>query len=557
MSENPPALPRPPLLLLLLLAVALAYRLAGLAELEPAGGEAQYYVQWARAFAEGNTLHGGPFLREPLYAWFLGSIMKVFGPGLRAPLLVQCGLGVLSTWLTYRIARRVFAEQASCAPRSLLAALVVAMTAPLVFHDTVISTGALALPLVLLAVERTLIARAAPTLSRLCAAGLLWGVACLAEFQALFLALVATAWLLPVLARSAPMFGPAVLAMTCLAPISTVTAYNRLVAGQWVLLTTEAGVEFWSGNNASSYGSGTNTRWPRRDFWEDHYEALAFAETTSGLPRSESAVSRFYAGEAWSWMRDDPAAALRGLLHKVHLLFLGHPLPRDHTVTSLARRDGAWPCVPLFALLGLGLAGVVLTRRRNGAGLLLAILGVHAVVCTAFVVTSQSRLVLLPLLAIGAGGAGVWIVERVRRRTLLPAFAVTVAVALVAVPSIGLPAEHGVRPAAETPADVAARVDALVEVRPAHAEGIARRALVEHPSSIALRFQLGRALMAQRLFSRARHEFDLVVRANPRSIAGAFALRLCCGVLGDLPAARAAGALAAQSRSGRSSTRLK
>ena len=68
----------------------------------------QYHDQWARAIVAGETYIEGPYFRAPLYAAFLATIYKLFGPGYLVPRLIQAGLGSLSCGVLFLIGRRVF-----------------------------------------------------------------------------------------------------------------------------------------------------------------------------------------------------------------------------------------------------------------------------------------------------------------------------------------------------------------------------------------------------------------------------------------------------------------
>ena len=59
-----------------------------------------YHVEWARAFASGETFDPGqPFFRGPLYPWFLGCVFSVFGEDMLIPRILQAGLGTATTGL--------------------------------------------------------------------------------------------------------------------------------------------------------------------------------------------------------------------------------------------------------------------------------------------------------------------------------------------------------------------------------------------------------------------------------------------------------------------------
>src|SRR5690349_4365953 len=70
--------------------------------------DAAYHWDWARAFARGEDFQPGPFFRAPLYPWFLGLCVRVFGESFLAPRLVQAVIGTLSVLLLNRVAALAF-----------------------------------------------------------------------------------------------------------------------------------------------------------------------------------------------------------------------------------------------------------------------------------------------------------------------------------------------------------------------------------------------------------------------------------------------------------------
>ncbi len=506
-------------ILALVLGVAFLLRALQAQGAEPlVAGEAAFYVEWARAFAQGETLYAGPFLREPLYAWLLGGWMRIFGESLEVALWMHCVLGTVSTWLTYRIGLRVFGCDAKFT--SLTAAAVVAVSGLVIQHHAVLDNGALTMTLVLLAIERSLSAR---TMAAAAVAGIVWGLCVLTEYKTVFLALSTLLCLASTLPRP-ERSRLCVLLLALVVPILATTAHNRLVAGQWVLVSTEAGFEFWNGNHANSDGHGAVTPWSRTSWWDAHYEALSFAETTTGLPRSESAVSRFYSGEAWRSISQNPGAAVMAMANKVRVLWSSRELPLDYVVRDRRIADSSWFSLPFFVIAGLGLVGMLFTVRKPGLLHLLVV--VQTMVTAVFVVASEERMLLVPLLAPLAAHALLLVLQRARAKawsaaTLAGSAVVAVAASLhTQAPQVS-DSQHGAK-----------------TMEAEASEAAVRELLLEVPSSIELRFALANALYAMGEYARARHEYERVVQAHPRNRRYLEALGLCCSELGDVPAAK-------------------
>ena len=153
--------------------------------------DALYHWEWAGALAGGERFQEGPFFRAPLYPWFLGALMKLLGPGLLAPRLVQALLGGLTVALTYLVGKRAFSPAAG-----VVAATLAATSWVLVHFDGLLLIPALIVPLDLWALYLTLGLAREATPRRAALAGGVWGLSAIARPNVLLLMPVLAAWLL-------------------------------------------------------------------------------------------------------------------------------------------------------------------------------------------------------------------------------------------------------------------------------------------------------------------------------------------------------------------------
>lgn len=154
-------------LLLLVLLVAFAWRLS-FALRPPAfltpDSEGYFLPGWELAHGFGF----GPELRRtPLYPLFIARVVFIMGDDLRALMLAQHGLGVLTAGLAYGLGRAAFGKLAGLA-----AGLAVAFSGPLLVYEHHVQPEPLFTALVTLATLLALRALQRPTRWRLLAAGL-------------------------------------------------------------------------------------------------------------------------------------------------------------------------------------------------------------------------------------------------------------------------------------------------------------------------------------------------------------------------------------------------
>lgn len=389
--------------------------------------DAAYHVDWARAFAAGERFQDGPFFRAPLYPWFLGVCQWLFGESLLAPRLVQAAFGAATAVLAYLVGERATGDRRA----GWVAGIAAATSWVLIYFDGELLIPTLIVPLDLAALWLTLglADRPAPRRAALC--GLVWGLSAIARPNVLLFLPFVAAWLAW---RSRPAWRASLapigaLAAGVLLPILPITAHNRIAGGDWVLISSQGGVNLWIGNNPSTDGSTAIVPGTRGGWWEGYHDSIALAEAEAGRPLKASEVSRHYAEKAWSWMLAEPAAALRNLAWKLRLFWTDAELGNNNDVTFFAHHfDPLLRFLPVrFApLVGLGLLGFLLALRRGSRAFpVQGFLVVYSASIVAFFVCSRFRVPVLPVLMVLGGEALVWTWDRARaavaRRSVPPA----------------------------------------------------------------------------------------------------------------------------------------
>ncbi|MBI4170018.1 MAG: glycosyltransferase family 39 protein, partial [Acidobacteria bacterium] len=379
------------------------------------------YFRLAEAIAAGDLLGGRQaFWQPPLYPYFLAALIKTFGPKMGAILAVQAAVGALSCLLVYFIGRRVFGEGAA-----IVASLILAAYGPLIHFDGQPLIPVLHIVLVLggllLILNGAGIPEAGPAPKRAWGwAGVLWGLAAIATPNVLLAVPPVALWGLQrrhVAARRPHEPGAAAVALFLLwvaAPIAVVAARNVTVAREAILISGNAGINFYIGNNPD-YERTIRIR-PGGEF-----ERLAQEPENLGIV-SASGRSRYFAGRAFQFIRDYPGQALRLYGRKALDLIAGREIPRNQDQYAYRRYSSLlsillWRGVisfPLGLLAPLALAGALSGRRdppgagvqgapRSGRALLLLYAAAYAVSNLAFFPTDRYRLPLVPVLALFAG----------------------------------------------------------------------------------------------------------------------------------------------------------
>jgi hypothetical protein len=397
--------------------------------------DAATYDRWARALAFGGDTGPTTLMQSPVYPWFLSLIYRAFGPELAAVRIVQALLGTATCGLVMLATRRIFRSDAA----ALLAGLIAALYAPLVFYEGVLLPATIVVFLNALFVA-VMFSEGRPGAARLLAAGVVLGIAAAANpptlllfpFALLHLHFAGTS---PGAAavgvtpppRQAGQFLKAslVLVFGVAAAISPLAVRNALRTGEFIPLTSGAGINFYHGNNPEANGfyqvpvyrgitlGGTPE--------EQSINMETVASKESGRTLSQTEVSNFWLGAGLDYIRGNPGAWASLVWRKFQFFWNAYERANVENF-NFHRRFRGILSLPLFGfgvVAPLGLLGVFLASGR-WKKLWLLYGGILAYLSTAlvFYVLARYRLSVVVFLIPFAGAAVVELFALARGRRL-------------------------------------------------------------------------------------------------------------------------------------------
>lgn len=391
-------MPRTNLILLLLLLLAFALRLAywersaQFGHYELSYDDDEYYKA-SILFTKGEWLRDPyplRYTRSPGYPLFLAAIFAPAGPQIEIALLIQVGVSVLTVALVYVTARRAFGQRAGLAAAGLMA---LAPTYASLAGSFLLTETLFAFCILLFLYLFWRWAEEGLTLPRALIVGIILGLSALVRGQALYFFPIAAVWFL---ITTRPRWGFAlariVVAVIGIAlVIAPWTARNAMAYQRFILLDTNSGWTIWRDH-----------RVPDDDFW------VTLPRITNPGDRASYATARGVAN-----ILADPVRQL-GINGLANLAYLPH-LELD----SFARGDGylsdvivdaptlglaALNDIFFLAVVLLGIAGILLTYRR-APSLLLLWLAFTLLMTFLFHTQSRFRAHYLFVLVIFAGAA--------------------------------------------------------------------------------------------------------------------------------------------------------
>lgn len=487
------------------------------------------YDEWAKRIASGHWLGGErAFYMDPLYPYFLALVYRLFGRNLLLVRLLQAGLGVGTCALVALIGRRVAGKTVGN-----LAALLMAVCRPAIFQEGELEKTALGIFLVTAGLVLTL----RTNLRSKFAAGMMTGLAALTRGNLLIFGPLGAVYLFfdgaifdrkPIRESShcsntqrlvkSNWLNAVLFLFGFLLIIAPVTWRNYLVSGDWVITTSAAGANFYTGNNPANRSGGFEpipfVR-PHPAFEEDDFRVAA--ERAVGRHLSPSEISHYWFRQSWAHLKTRPKFALTVLARKTLLFWSDFELPDGWDMYFLARYSFVLRLLPLGMgfLLPFAILGAAARWKDPGAKLLVGYTLVYAASVIAFFVFSRYRVYVFPSLSVLAALGLLWIFAAIRNHDLQR---VTVAALVLAIAGgisfFGLQLTH-VKMA--DPAQGFMKLAAVYYEKgdAISAERVLGDALTEFPDSPAALCGMGRLQLAKGRWWSSQDLLTRCVRQNP------------------------------------------
>lgn len=378
--------------------------------------------QWAQRIAAGEGMDNRPYLRAPLYYYWLGGLYWLFGPSVAIGRIAGCILGAVSCYLIARLGAALSGFRVG-----LVAGCIAVLYWPLIYFDAELLTVGVEVLLNVALLWALLAAGQRGSWGLFLLGGVLWGLATIARPNVLALAPAIWLWgWMTAPPRSS--FGrrlraPLLTTLGLAVMVAPVTIRNYVVGGEAILVASTGGINFFIGNNPASNGYVASTPGARPTWDEWLIDIHRIPETELGRKLSERQVSAYWSGRAWSWIHSDPAAWLRLMITKLRLFWSPIELPNNQSIWFLVRLAPIsaifWIGFPLIACLAI--PAFILARPRWPAWFLpLSFVLIYMLTVVAFFCPARFRMPVVPVLIIAAAAGVVRMVEWVQSQRFAP-----------------------------------------------------------------------------------------------------------------------------------------
>ena len=383
-----------------------------------------YHHHWAQDIASGNVVGDTTYFRAPFYVYCLALLYAVFGTSLWVGRTFGLLVGLASVVMTFALGRKLISR-----PVGVIAAVVHGLFPLAIYFETELLLDPLFLLLLQVAVYRLSIWLDSHRSGDLFWFGLATGLAAITRPTPLVLLVIPAAVLIFRRSTYRPL-GRQVLALTVgtfllIAPISI---RNVLVAGDPVLIASQAGINMYIGNNESADGVSAVLPEPLGHNWEIR-DITYIAEAESGKDLKPGEVSAYWNSRALEWIGANPMAFVRLYLAKLYYQFSNAEISNNRDLGFFFDRVPILGYNPLGfgVIFGFALVGLLIGfRSRPKVRLLGWVLVLYILPVSLFFFNSRFRLPLLPYWFVLAASGLVIIFGRIRQggRAAVPVLAV-------------------------------------------------------------------------------------------------------------------------------------
>ena len=383
-------------------------------------GDGKGYDRWAATIAAGDWIGKETFYQAPLYPYFLATLYSVAGRDPMTIRWVQAVLGALACVLLALAGRRFLSEDAGW-----IAGLLLAVYPPAIFFDGLVQKASLD-NLLMCGLLAVLAAYVTTGRNRLLAgAGVVLGLFALTRENALVFLVIIAAWLPFHLAGKKPVerlraigFLAAGVALVLL----PVGARNKLVGGDFLITTSQAGPNFYIGNHEGATGRYVPIRPDRETYEFERVDATELAEQAAGHPLTPGAVSSYWWSRSFAWIGAHPGDWIALVAKKFAVTWNRAEVPDSESQESYADVSPVLQALGwvfgfgiLVALAAPGMALAWLRPRRPT--LLYLMLFGFSVAVALFYVFARYRFPMVPMLALFAASSIAAAIDAARAKT--------------------------------------------------------------------------------------------------------------------------------------------
>lgn len=367
--------------------------------------DAQYYDELAQSIAKGHIIQKTAFFMGPFYPYFLGLIYYIFGHSFAIPRIIQMLMGLANITLAYYIGLRVFKlRSAAC-----LAALGIALYRPQIFFEQTLLMEVMVSTFILSVIFLLLWCCDRKNIFWWMLPGFMLGLSALLRGNVILVMFPVMIWIFIVSIKNQniknAIFSVMIFFGSVFIGILPATIHNYLAEKDFILITSNSGINFFIGNNEKSEGEFITT--DEFDFISD-LRGERKAEADLGKKNLKSSeLSKYWKNRGIQFIKENPKRFVQLLCLKFYYFWGKEEIPQLYLQDLMAEKI---PFLQLpflsFMLVGpLSIIGIIISlfvRDRN-KWLIIIFAVTYILSIIPFFVTDRYRLCIVPVLILFAG----------------------------------------------------------------------------------------------------------------------------------------------------------
>jgi hypothetical protein len=367
-------------------------------------------IQWANEILNKSFWGTQVYFRGPLYPYLLALFLKITGSSYFWTRLIQMIISAATVSVTYLLGRRFFSERIAR-----LGSIFLAIYGTIIFYDAMFLIPVIFVFLNILGLYLLARNRDNPSLVSYFFIGLVFGLSAIARPNILFVLPFLAVWIFLHFRRRIETRSNIILILLFFIgvglPIAPVTIRNYVVADDFVLISSQGGINLYLGNNTAA--EGMTMLMPEIDLdasvpWTKFIPVTTeYAEKQVGHPLKPSQASAFWANKAKEFIFEHPGKFLSLTFKKLVYFFSGFENPDQHDIYDFRQYSSLISVLifdygfkfpyGLFAPLGLIGIGLCFRKRKELAPLLIFFFAYIPTVVL-FLVTARHRLTIIPVM---------------------------------------------------------------------------------------------------------------------------------------------------------------
>jgi 4-amino-4-deoxy-L-arabinose transferase-like glycosyltransferase len=363
--------------------------------------DSKIYNSYALNIIQSNNWIGDKvFFMSPVYPYFLAVTYKIFGQSLYVVRLIQVFVSSLTILVAYLIGRKLFSKFAGY-----LSAAIFSVYSTLIFYSGIILSETLQVFVSSLLIL-FLISDFKDASKKWFVVGIFLGILALFRANILLFALVLIFYLLYRLyykkGKTDMSFkSVALYVFGMILVIAPITLRNYIVEKDFVLLTSNGGINFYIGNNENSIGVFVT---PKEFNFSADMAGEKFAEKFAQRDLLPSEASSYWYGQGFQFIKENPIAAGYLFLNKIMLFFLPEENPQSSSMDEVFFRENysrilQLPLINFSIISVLFVFGIILMwKHRSDYTLIYLFIASYLLASIIFFVNGRFRLALLPVI---------------------------------------------------------------------------------------------------------------------------------------------------------------